>query len=152
MGLFALPRPTGNTTETSLLPVYGTTFVLRALHAHIGRGIQSTQWYVTPSGAQLTFVCVQSCPETCHRPRIKLKSRPAQLLHILKCCWASVIMSDSITAYEALTKHLAASKYIFVCPSPETAGRVVDKRCSSTSTRHARNAQDFFGWSLPCSR
>ena len=61
-------------------------------------------------------------------------------------------MAESITAYEALTKHLAATEYSFICPSPETAGRVVEKRYLDPSTRCARNAQDFFGWSLPCSR
>ncbi|KAF1922853.1 S-adenosyl-L-methionine-dependent methyltransferase [Didymella exigua CBS 183.55] len=61
-------------------------------------------------------------------------------------------MFESTAAYEALTKHLAAKKYTFVCPSPETTGRVVEKRKSSSSTKHAQNAQDFFGWSLPCSR
>ncbi|KAF2995668.1 hypothetical protein E8E13_002164 [Curvularia kusanoi] len=61
-------------------------------------------------------------------------------------------MTESIAAYEALTKYLASKQYIFVCPSPETAGRVVEKRNSSPATRLARNAQDFFGWSLPCTR
>lgn len=61
-------------------------------------------------------------------------------------------MSDAKAIYGRLTKYLAEKKYTFVCPSPETAGRVVQKRNSDLSTKDARNAQDFFGWSLPCSR
>ncbi|KAF2873856.1 S-adenosyl-L-methionine-dependent methyltransferase [Massariosphaeria phaeospora] len=56
------------------------------------------------------------------------------------------------TAYQALTKHLAKAKYAFVCPSPETQGRVVQKRSSDASTADAKNAPDFFGWNLPCTR
>lgn len=61
-------------------------------------------------------------------------------------------MLECTEAYEGLTKHLAEAKYTFVCPSPETAGRVVQKRNSDPFTKSARNAQDFFGWSLPCSK
>lgn len=61
-------------------------------------------------------------------------------------------MVDFTATYEGLAQHLAAAGYVFVCPSPETAGRVVEKRKSSPSTSQAKNAQDFFGWSLPCSR
>jgi hypothetical protein len=61
-------------------------------------------------------------------------------------------MSETIAAYERLTKHLTKAKYTFVCPSPETAGRVVQKRISNASSKDAQNAQDFFGWSLPCTR
>jgi hypothetical protein len=61
-------------------------------------------------------------------------------------------MSATTTAYQALTKHLAEAKYAFICPSPETQGRVVRKRRSDASTATAKDAQDFFGWNLPCSR
>lgn len=47
---------------------------------------------------------------------------------------------------------MAKSNYAFVCPSPETQGRVVEKRRSNASTEHAQNAYDFFGWNLPCTR
>ncbi|KAJ4343419.1 hypothetical protein N0V95_006643 [Ascochyta clinopodiicola] len=61
-------------------------------------------------------------------------------------------MSEMTAAYEGLVKYLAGEKYTFVCPSPETAGRVVQKRESDASTKNARSVHDFFGWSLPCSR
>ncbi|KAF2024496.1 S-adenosyl-L-methionine-dependent methyltransferase [Setomelanomma holmii] len=61
-------------------------------------------------------------------------------------------MSDSAPIYQALTAHLAEWKYSFVCPSPETQGRVVQKRSADESTADAKTATDFFGWSLPCSR
>ncbi|KAH7082877.1 S-adenosyl-L-methionine-dependent methyltransferase [Paraphoma chrysanthemicola] len=61
-------------------------------------------------------------------------------------------MSDTTAAYVALTEHLAELKYSFVCPSPETQGRVVRKRTSDAATTDAKNATDFFGWNLPCSR
>jgi len=54
-------------------------------------------------------------------------------------------------AIQALTKYLDEKKYTFVCPSPETQGRVVQKRSSHKSTADAKSIQDFFGWSLPCS-
>jgi hypothetical protein len=54
--------------------------------------------------------------------------------------------------YQALAKHLASSQYAFICPSPETQARVVHKRSSNTSTQDAKNAEDFFGWNLPCSK
>jgi methylase of polypeptide subunit release factors len=60
--------------------------------------------------------------------------------------------ADTTAAYQALTQHLAKSNYTFVCPSPETQGRVVKKRGSDASTSDAKKATDFFGWSLPCSR
>ncbi|RMZ68883.1 modification methylase [Pyrenophora seminiperda CCB06] len=60
-------------------------------------------------------------------------------------------MAES-TAYQALIKHLSKSKYHFVCPSPETQGRVVNKRRSNISTEDAQNAYDFFGWNLACTR
>jgi hypothetical protein len=53
-------------------------------------------------------------------------------------------------AYQALTKHLSEVGYAFVCPSPETQGRVVKKRYSKKSTVDAKNVADFFGWSLSC--
>jgi hypothetical protein len=56
------------------------------------------------------------------------------------------------SAYQALTQHLAKAKYVFVCPSPETQGKVVQKRRSNVSTEDAQNAHDFFGWNLPCTR
>jgi hypothetical protein len=58
----------------------------------------------------------------------------------------------AFTAYQALTKHLAKESYVFVCPSPETQGRVVQKRKSEVSTEDAQNAVDFFGWNLSCTR
>lgn len=61
-------------------------------------------------------------------------------------------MPDHIAAYDVLTKHLANAQYSFVCPSPETQGRVVARRKSSASTSDARNATDFFGWNLPCTQ
>jgi len=61
-------------------------------------------------------------------------------------------MTDTTAAYQALTKHLAKANYAFVCPSPETQGRVVRKRSSDVATADAKNAADFFGWSLPCSK
>lgn len=39
------------------------------------------------------------------------------------------------TVYGALTKHLASTQYMFICPSPETARRVVEKRTSDPSTQ-----------------
>jgi hypothetical protein len=59
--------------------------------------------------------------------------------------------TEVAAAYQALTRYLGEKKYSFVCPSPETQGRVVNKRTSDVSTADARNVQDFFGWSLPCS-
>ena len=61
-------------------------------------------------------------------------------------------MIETTAAYQALTDHLAKEKYVFVCPSPETQGRVVNKRRSNVSTEDAKNAYDFFGWNLPCTR
>ncbi|KAJ4354319.1 uncharacterized protein N0V89_006054 [Didymosphaeria variabile] len=61
-------------------------------------------------------------------------------------------MAGDTTAYGALIEHLAKVKYAFVCPSPETQGRVVRKRTLETSTAEAKTAQDFFGWNLPCTR
>lgn len=60
-------------------------------------------------------------------------------------------MTES-TAFQALTRHLAKSNYVFVCPSPETQGRVVQKRHSNVSTDDAQTASDFFGWNLSCAR
>jgi hypothetical protein len=59
--------------------------------------------------------------------------------------------SEATTAYQALTRHLGGANYAFVCPSPETQARVVRKRSSDASTADAKNLEDFFGWSLPCS-
>lgn len=61
-------------------------------------------------------------------------------------------MSETTIAYQALTKHLAKQNYVFVCPSPETQGRVVEKRRSNVATEDAQNAYDFFGWNLSCTR
>ncbi|PVI05657.1 S-adenosyl-L-methionine-dependent methyltransferase, partial [Periconia macrospinosa] len=61
-------------------------------------------------------------------------------------------MSDTEHAFQELTKHLAHEGYIFVCPSPETQGRVVEKRKSNTSTADANNAADVFGWNLSISQ
>jgi hypothetical protein len=61
-------------------------------------------------------------------------------------------MIETTAAYQALTKHLAKEKYVFVCPSPETQGRVVSKRRSNVATEDAQNTYDFFGWNLPCTR
>ncbi|KAI4912456.1 hypothetical protein J4E90_005860 [Alternaria incomplexa] len=61
-------------------------------------------------------------------------------------------MPETTIAYQALTKHLAKQKYVFVCPSPETQGRVVEKRRSNVATEDAQNAYDFFGWNLSCTR
>ncbi|KAG9186967.1 hypothetical protein G6011_10075 [Alternaria panax] len=61
-------------------------------------------------------------------------------------------MTETTNAYEALTKHLAKEKYVFVCPSPETQGRVVSKRRTHVSAEDAQNGYDFFGWNLPCTR
>jgi hypothetical protein len=58
---------------------------------------------------------------------------------------------QDIDAYQALTNYLGKKRYTFVCPSPETQGRVVRKRSSVASTADAKNMHDFFGWSLPCS-
>ncbi|KAH9865446.1 hypothetical protein J1614_009030, partial [Plenodomus biglobosus] len=54
--------------------------------------------------------------------------------------------------FQALATHLAKDGYSFVCPSPETQGRVVQKRSADVLTRDAKTAVDFFGWNLPCSR
>ncbi|KAF9729259.1 hypothetical protein PMIN06_000160 [Paraphaeosphaeria minitans] len=61
-------------------------------------------------------------------------------------------MAENTKAYTALVEHLAKVKYAFVCPSPETQGRVIEKRNSASSSAEAKNAQDFFGWNLPCTR
>ncbi|KAL1791834.1 hypothetical protein ACET3X_009585 [Alternaria dauci] len=61
-------------------------------------------------------------------------------------------MTDTTAAYQALTKHLTKENYVFVCPSPETQARVLNKRRSDVSTEDAQNAHDFFGWNLPCTR
>ncbi|KAH4257146.1 hypothetical protein HBI56_128930 [Parastagonospora nodorum] len=58
---------------------------------------------------------------------------------------------EATAAIQALTKYLGEQKYTFVCPSPETQGRVVQKRSSHASTADAKSIHDFFGWSLPCS-
>ncbi|KAF2124339.1 S-adenosyl-L-methionine-dependent methyltransferase [Dothidotthia symphoricarpi CBS 119687] len=60
-------------------------------------------------------------------------------------------MTDTTTAYQALTKHLAKAGYHFVCPSPETQARVVQKR-SLAAYKYANNGEEFFGWNLPCAR
>lgn len=54
--------------------------------------------------------------------------------------------------FQALVTHLAKDGYSFVCPSPETQGRVVQKRSADVLTQDAKTAVDFFGWNLPCSR
>ncbi|KAK7177451.1 hypothetical protein PSPO01_16501 [Paraphaeosphaeria sporulosa] len=59
-------------------------------------------------------------------------------------------MAENTKAYTALIEHLAKVKYAFVCPSPETQGRVVEKRTSAQFSAEAKDAQDFFGWNLPC--
>ncbi|KAL6703280.1 hypothetical protein ACN47E_010068 [Coniothyrium glycines] len=61
-------------------------------------------------------------------------------------------MVDATAIFETLNKYLADAKYAFVCPSPETQSRVVQKRSADASIADARNATEFFGWSLPCSR
>jgi hypothetical protein len=58
---------------------------------------------------------------------------------------------EATVAIQALTRYFGEKKYTFVCPSPETQGRVVQKRSSHASTADAKSIQDFFGWSLPCS-
>jgi hypothetical protein len=58
---------------------------------------------------------------------------------------------ESTLGYQALTRYLGEQKYAFLCPSPETQGRVVRKRSADVSTADAKNVQDFFGWSLACS-
>ncbi|KAA8625315.1 HemK Methylase of polypeptide chain release factors [Pyrenophora tritici-repentis] len=60
-------------------------------------------------------------------------------------------MAES-TTYQALASHLSEANYHFICPSPETQGRIVSKRRSNASTEDAQNAHDFFGWNLPCTR
>ncbi|CBX92531.1 similar to modification methylase [Plenodomus lingam JN3] len=57
-----------------------------------------------------------------------------------------------MAAFRALSEHLAQGGYAFVCPSPETQGRVFQKRISDAETREAKSAQDFFGWNLQCTR
>lgn len=61
-------------------------------------------------------------------------------------------MAEDSDAYAALVEYLARVKYAFVCPSPETQGRVVERRASVRESAQAKNAQDFFGWNLPCTR
>lgn len=61
-------------------------------------------------------------------------------------------MSGAERAFQELTKHLTHERYIFVCPSPETQGRVVEKRKSNASTTEANNIADVFGWNLPISQ
>jgi len=61
-------------------------------------------------------------------------------------------MSDTTSAYKSLIEILAKQQYTFICPTPETQARVVNKRQSEVLTKNAKTAQDFFGWSLPCSR
>lgn len=61
-------------------------------------------------------------------------------------------MTESTAVYQALTKHLAEANYVFICPSPETQDRVVQKRRSNSSTEDAKSLEDFFGWNLQCSR
>lgn len=58
---------------------------------------------------------------------------------------------EATVAIQALTRYLGEKKYTFICPSPESQGRVVQKRSSHASTADAKSIQDFFGWSLPCS-
>ncbi|KAL7771894.1 hypothetical protein CFE70_001845 [Pyrenophora teres f. teres 0-1] len=52
----------------------------------------------------------------------------------------TLTMAES-TAYQALTSHLSKANYRFICPSPETQGRVVSKRRSNVSTEDAQNAE-----------
>jgi hypothetical protein len=59
--------------------------------------------------------------------------------------------TQDTTVYQALANYLHEANYSFVCPSPESQGRVVRKRCENTSTVDAKNVHDFFGWSLSCS-
>lgn len=61
-------------------------------------------------------------------------------------------MSDAEHAFQDLTKYLTHNGYTFVCPSPETQGRVVEKRKSNASTAEANNVADVFGWNLPISQ
>ncbi|KAF2661034.1 S-adenosyl-L-methionine-dependent methyltransferase [Lophiostoma macrostomum CBS 122681] len=61
-------------------------------------------------------------------------------------------MSSEKQPYLALVKHLGSSQYTFICPSPETQGRVVEKRKASRKTEDAKTAEDFFGWNLSASR
>jgi hypothetical protein len=58
---------------------------------------------------------------------------------------------ESALCYQALTRYLSEKRYAFLCPSPETQGRVVQKRSADVSTADAKNVRDFFGWSLACS-
>ncbi|KAF1938346.1 S-adenosyl-L-methionine-dependent methyltransferase [Clathrospora elynae] len=48
---------------------------------------------------------------------------------------------SQISAYQALTRHLAEQGYSFICPSPETQGRVVKQRRSNVSTEDAQSAE-----------
>ncbi|KAH7412103.1 S-adenosyl-L-methionine-dependent methyltransferase [Phaeosphaeria sp. MPI-PUGE-AT-0046c] len=59
--------------------------------------------------------------------------------------------TEATTACKTLIEFLDEAKYSFICPSPESQGRVVRKRSSDPSTADAQSLQDFWGWSLPCS-
>lgn len=58
---------------------------------------------------------------------------------------------EATMACRALVEFLGEAKYSFICPSPESQGRVVRNRSSDLSTADAQSLQDFWGWSLPCS-
>ncbi|KAK5154983.1 hypothetical protein LTR04_005884 [Oleoguttula sp. CCFEE 6159] len=61
-------------------------------------------------------------------------------------------MADVHAAFLSLASYLADRNYTFVCPTPESQTRVVDKRSTSATTRWSASLEDFFGWSLPAKK
>ncbi|KAF2420951.1 S-adenosyl-L-methionine-dependent methyltransferase [Tothia fuscella] len=57
-------------------------------------------------------------------------------------------MSSHEKALNSLIQALFIREYTFICPSPETQGRVVKRRLAGAN-KNAESLTDFFGWSLP---
>lgn len=53
--------------------------------------------------------------------------------------------------YHTLVAALAAQRYKFICPTPETHARVIAKRTRLEGPLVARTLQDLLGWSIPAS-
>ena len=54
-------------------------------------------------------------------------------------------MSKGGASYQALVKHLGSDNYAFVCPSPETQGRVVQKRKGVKRIRGSKKTYGRYG-------
>ncbi|KAJ9666963.1 hypothetical protein H2201_002796 [Coniosporium apollinis] len=55
-------------------------------------------------------------------------------------------------AFLALAAHLKRQNYTFICPTPESHGKVVAKRIQDPERQDVKNLEDLFGWSLKADR